>query len=283
MTLGELHRRFRSRFDEIGYAEAFHELLDIHFHLPPQAVWTRGESELPASACRNFCRDMKRFEDGTPLAHISGRAFFHALEFAVTPQVLIPRQDSECLLEQSLKRCAGETSLLDIGCGSGILSICLALERPQARIHALDSSFSALILARQNACRHGVQKRICFHHADLFPAGSLCPEEGFDIILSNPPYISRPEWPKLDPSVREHEPVAALYGGLDGLDCYRRIIGGAPAFLKPGGYLLFEMGYRQADALSRLLQVGGFSNLERYRDTGGHERVLAARWGVGEP
>lgn len=278
MTLGELHLLFRDRLIQPGYAEAFSELLDYHLHLPAHAVWTRPTSTLPELPCQALIADMKRFDQGMPLAHLTGRAHFYGLEFVVTPQVLIPRPDSECLLTSVLSRLPETGSALDIGCGSGCLSVCLAVNKSRALLTATDSSFSALRLARLNACRHGVARHIRWHHCDLFPAHSHCPSQGFDIIFSNPPYISAEEWPDLDPSVRDHEPAAALLGGVDGLAYFRRIIAESGHYLRPGGHLLFEVGYKQAESVAGLMSASAFRNIERRKDLAGIERVVSAQF-----
>ncbi len=274
MTLGQLHQHYRPRFQLPGFAEAFSELLSIHFQLPAQAVWTRPSLDLSPISCRDMMADLDRFLLDTPLAHLTGRVHFFGLEFVLTPQVLIPRPDSECLLRQALACCPKPVHALDIGCGSGILAVCLALERPQVRVAAVDSSYSALRLARLNACRHRVSERIDFHHADLFPPADYGPAAGFDLILSNPPYISSAEMAELDPSVRDHEPISALHGGEDGLDFYRRIIPSAVSRLRQGGVLLFELGYRQADAVTELLQQNGYTGIRRHQDFAGIDRVI---------
>jgi len=278
VTLGELHQRVRSEFRLPGFSQAFFQLLDYYFQLPSQTVWTRPGFELSPPSCQKMITDLEAFLLGKPLAHITGRAWFFGLEFIITPQVLIPRPDSECLLSQALALSPAHGHILDIGCGSGVLAISLALHRPDLMVEGTDSSFAALRLARLNACRHGVSAGIVWHHTDLIPQPDLCPKGGFDLILSNPPYISTEEMEKLDPSVRDHEPRSALDGGLDGLDFYRRIISLASSVLRPGGLLLFEVGYRQADAVSALLEKNAYQDIRRHQDFSGIDRVVLGQY-----
>lgn len=198
---------------------------------------------------------IKRRGNREPLQHIVGSANFCGLEFAVNRHVLIPRPETELLAERAWSFLAGKVpppTALDFGTGSGCLAILLAVKCPQAEIHALDISGEALATARQNARRHDVQDRIQFHQGDGFdavPAGKK-----FSLIISNPPYISSEEISTLDPEVREHDPRLALDGGLDGLDFYRRLAGGAQAWLAADGVLMMEFGEGQAAAIEKLFQ-----------------------------
>lgn len=277
MTLGELHLRYREKMQEPGFPEAFNELLAHHFSIPAHFVWTRPDQKLPAAACRAFFEHMERYEQEEPLAYLTGSCRFNGLEFAVSPAALIPRPDTECLLQQAVSRCPEGGTVLDIGCGSGILGICLALQKPGIRVAASDKSFAAVALAGRNACRHGVDERMEFHVADLFPERLFQPVPCYDLILSNPPYIAESEWETLDAGVRDYEPRDALLGGVDGLDFYRRIIPAARERLCPGGWLLFEVGYTQAGAVREIFEKCGYSDIEGHRDFGGHERVVEGR------
>jgi release factor glutamine methyltransferase len=189
-----------------------------------------------------------------PLQHILGTQEFCGLEFEVTPDVLIPRHDTESLVNEALARMPGAQSILDIGTGSGCIAVALAHSLPGASVTAIDISEAALVVARRNAELHGVA--IEFLHGSL-----LEPVVGrqFDLIVSNPPYISSSDIETLQPEVRDYDPRDALDGGLDGLDIYRRLIPEAVAGLVCGGWLLVEMGAGQADDVSRL-----FSSFEGY-------------------
>lgn len=207
-----------------------------------------------------------------PLQYILGSQEFAGLDFLVTPAVLIPRHDTEILLEEALARLHGTGRLLDVGTGSGCLAITLASRLPGLSVTATDISPEALAVARENARRHGVSLR--FVEGDLFT-----PLEGerFSMIVSNPPYIPLPDFPTLQPEVREYEPRTALDGGEDGLSCYRRLVPGAIDHLTPGGWLLVEVGIGEADRVRELFASSGFCDIVTAIDTAGIERVVIGR------
>jgi release factor glutamine methyltransferase len=209
-----------------------------------------------------------------PLQHILGRAEFWSLPFRVTPAVLIPRGDTEVLVEEALKRLAGPCSILDVGTGSGAIAIALAHELPAAVVTAVDISAEALAVAAENARANGVEGRVVFHQVDL---GAL-PGGPYDLIVANPPYIPEGEIPELMPEVRVFEPHLALNGGGDGLECYRRLLPAAATCLKPGGWLLLEVGCGQAPQVLDLLRQSGFDQRFTARDLAKIERVVGGRW-----
>jgi len=208
-----------------------------------------------------------------PLQHILGRTEFWALPFLVTPAVLIPRGDTEVLVEEALKRVAGPCSILDVGTGSGAIAIALAHELPAAAVTAVDISAEALAVAAENARGNGVEGRVSFLQADL---GAL-PVGPYDLIVANPPYIPAGALAGLMPEVRDFEPHLALNGGGDGLDCYRRLMPAATACLKPAGWLLLEVGCGQAPQVLELLRETGFDERFAARDLAGIERVVGGR------
>jgi len=193
---------------------------------------------------------VKRRGAREPLQHILGTAEFHGRTFACDKRALIPRPETEQLVEIALEMVKGKTSpkILDVGTGSGVIAITLALELTATEVHAIDFSTDALVLAAENTARHGLADRVRFHQADLFPSG----DTKFDLIVANLPYIPAAEIAALSPEVR-HDPLAALDGGPDGLDLIRRLIDTAPERLTPGGALLLEIGAGQADAVNTLL------------------------------
>ena len=202
-----------------------------------------------------------------PLQHLEGRAWFMGRAFHVSPDVLIPRQDTEVLCEEALRRLPPGGRVIEIGTGSGILAITLALEQPDAQVVALDISEPALAIARGNARRLGA--KVDFLKSDCF---SAVPSAKVHLILSNPPYISAEEMRELMPEVRQ-DPELALYGGVDGLDFYRRITKEAPEHLLDGGVLLFEIGWTQKEAVSALVRQA-LGNSFALRDWSGHWRVV---------
>src|SRR5450631_362115 len=208
-----------------------------------------------------------------PLQHILGTQEFCGLEFEVTPDVLIPRHDTETLVNEALARMPGALSVLDIGTGSGCIAVALACRLPGALVTAVDISAAALVVARRNAERNGV--------AIEFLQGSLLePVAGrhFDLIISNPPYISSSEIDTLKPEVRDFDPREALDGGLDGLEIYRRLIPEATAFLVFGGWLLVEVGAGQADDVSRLFSsTVGYGQSITACDPAGIARVVGGQ------
>lgn len=210
-----------------------------------------------------------------PLQHILGSQEFDGLSFLVTPAVLIPRHDTETLLEQALQHAPHPHSVLDIGTGSGCIAIALARRLPEAQVTAVDLSVEALALAQRNAELHGA--------AVEFLQGSFFgPVAGrrFDLIVSNPPYITSADLLALQPEVRDHEPILALDGGPDGLTAYRAIVSQAAAHLEPNGWLLLEVGAGQATDVAALLAQAGFGGIITITDPGGIERVVGGRYGA---
>ena len=206
---------------------------------------------------------------GEPIAYLTGTREFYGRPFRVSPDVLIPRPDTELLVELALARMpAGQAmDVLDLGTGSGCIAITLALERPLTRLTAVDRSAAALAVARQNAEDLGA--RVAFLASDWFAALA---GQNFDLIVSNPPYIAAAD-PHLSRGDVRFEPLSALAAGLDGLDDLRRLIAEASAHLKPGGTLLLEHGYDQADAVQDLLRARGIRQPQSWSDLSGILRV----------
>jgi release factor glutamine methyltransferase len=207
-----------------------------------------------------------------PLQHILGSQEFCGLEFQVSPDVLIPRHDTETLVEEALRRAPGAARVLDVGTGSGCIAVSLAKRLPAAKVTAIDISAPALKMARANARANGVEVE--------FLLGSLLePVAGrrFDLIVSNPPYIPSEEIKKLEPEVRDGDPRLALDGGPDGLAIYRRLIPAGLGHLEPGGWLLLEVGMGQARDVAELFDAtAGYEGVGTARDPGGVERVVGA-------
>jgi release factor glutamine methyltransferase len=215
-----------------------------------------------------------------PVAYITGRKEFWSLDFIVTADVLIPRPETELLVEVGLERLAhfvGKPPLiLDIGTGSGVIAVCLAKERPDAGIWAVDISAAALEIACKNVKYHGVSDRVHLMQDDLFAALGA-KTRGFDLIVSNPPYIRTGEISLLEPEIREWEPMTALDGGVDGMDIYRRIIGEAHEYLAPGGHIVLEIGADLGKTVAELFTSSGFYGpVSVYPDYAGKDRVIAA-------
>jgi release factor glutamine methyltransferase len=209
---------------------------------------------------------------GEPLQYIVGHQAFYGLEFEVTPDVLIPRPETELLVEETLRLAADivHPVIIDVGTGSGCIAVTLARELDDAQLIATDISPAALAVARRNAARNGVTERIAFLTGDLL-SGVTCKA---DFIISNPPYIAVHEVPTLPREVRDWEPHTALTDYGDGLQFYRRLLAAAPAHLQPKGHLLFEMGYAQAETIKALVDRTVWREPMALRDLQGIERTL---------
>ncbi len=235
---------------------------------------TRREP-LSESESERFDAMLSRRGRREPLAYILGRKEFFSLDFEVNPQVLIPRPETETLAAAALDflKARGEARVLDIGTGSGILAVTLAVSEPRARIVATDVSSGALKVARRNARRNRCAERIEFLRADLFPPGA----ERFDLVVSNPPYIEDQLIDALAPEVARFEPRTALAGGADGLDFYRRIGARARTRLNPDGALMVEIGAGQGAKVGEIFERSGLKVVAVLRDLAGIERVVHAR------
>jgi release factor glutamine methyltransferase len=208
-----------------------------------------------------------------PLQHILGTQEFMGLDFETTPAALIPRHDTETLVEEAIKRSSDAKRVLDIGVGSGCIAVALAKALPDAEIFGVESSPAALELATRNVEHHGL--RVNLAQGSLFEPFS---GERFDTICSNPPYIPSADIASLQPEVRDFEPREALDGGADGLDCYRAIIPRAPDHLKPGGWLIFEVGIGQAERVMYIFnETGRFTDIFTAKDPAGVDRVVGGR------
>ncbi|HVP11193.1 MAG TPA: peptide chain release factor N(5)-glutamine methyltransferase [Phycisphaerae bacterium] len=216
-----------------------------------------------------------------PIAYLIGHREFYSLDFIVTPDVLIPRPETELLVELALAWCqehpADRFTLLDIGTGSGCIAITIAKRQPGIAAMATDISPAALAVAARNGERHGVADRVRFLEADLLslPPDTV-PPGGFDIIVSNPPYIAERDREALPQNVRDYEPGQALLAGEDGLDIYRRLSPEAAPFLRPGGTLILEVGFDQADAVENLFAASSppLQLLGRSKDLNGIDRAI---------
>ena len=235
------------------------------------ALITQSERVLTADEAARVADLLERRHDGEPVAYIVGQREFFGLAFETTPAVLIPRPDTELLVELALVRLPPRGRVLDMGTGSGAIAVAIAHSRPDAGVTALDVSQEALAVATRNAQRNGAKVR--FLHSDWY---SAVEGEQFDLIVSNPPYIADGDRHLSEGDLR-FEPCAALTDFADGLSALRSIIGGAPAKLAPGSWLLMEHGYDQAQAVRALLSSAGYAEVQSWQDLAGIERVSGAR------
>jgi release factor glutamine methyltransferase len=270
-------------------------------------LYAHPEELLDPQSIESYFSLLHRRAAGEPTQHLTGKQEFWGLEFEVTPDVLIPRPETEHLIEVALDRLAvrelrsgrdpkltGEgLTIVDIGTGSGCIAIALAKELPNAKIFATDISSAALAIAQRNATRLCFQSQITFLESDLLAAFSsssnqspvtnhqpaLSEAEGsllFDLIISNPPYIGRKETSALPIEVRDHEPTSALYGGEEGYELYGLLIPEAAHHLKPSGLLVLELGHNSLPAVRPLLETPQWTNLHVTNDLAGIPRVLSA-------
>jgi release factor glutamine methyltransferase len=292
------------------------ELLLLHVLGRDRAwLYAHPEEVLPGLDAHRFLSLILRRASGEPTQYIIGKQEFWGLEFEVTPDILIPRPETEHVIEVALDRLAvGEIrasrkptlsddglNIVDVGTGSGCIAIALAKELPGARIAATDISRAALAVARRNAARYGFGDRIRFVECDLLnhvtisnaptsavgaqhaaplqgriSAGEDVGTRSFDLIVSNPPYIGRKEKETLMREVRDHEPELALYGGEEGYELYADLIAQASKHLKPGGILVLELGHNSLPAVQPLLDLPHWTNVAVTKDLAGIDRVIAA-------
>jgi release factor glutamine methyltransferase len=241
-------------------------------------AWLLSHLDDDFAGCRSigYAVLLERRFRGEPIQYITGQAEFYGLPLRVTPDVLIPRPETEHLVEEVLKRRAGFSAprIVDVGTGSGAIALALAHEWPSARVTAIDHSEGALAVARDNARRTGFADRVRFLHGDLLEPVAA---EQFEMVVSNPPYVPVTDCDSLAEEVRAYEPALALFAGDEGLDVYRRLIPQARNVLMPGGMLVLEIGFGQAKAVEHLLAETGLSAIEFAPDLQGIPRVVAAQ------
>jgi len=259
----------------VELAEARREAQVLLGHVLGQSrAWLSGHAvdHVDQSAVATFRQLVDRRRSGEPVAYMVGKKEFYGLEFRITPDVLIPRADTETLVDAALARIpAGGGDVLDLGTGSGCIAITIAHERPAARVTAVDISSAALSVARQNAEANGVN--VQFFRASWFE--SLAGRR-FDMIVSNPPYVATGD-PHLQQGDLRFEPAIALAGGSDGLADIRLIVANARGYLREQGWLLFEHGHTQACVSRDLLDNAGFQDLTHVQDIAGLARVAGGR------
>ena len=265
---------------------AAEQLLAHVLRLPRIQLYVNHDRELSAAELATFRDLVRRAGEHEPVQYLTGVAHFYNLELAVTPAVLIPRPDTETLVETAVRhlKLATDTGteqtlrVADLCTGSGAVAVAMARQLPNARVIAVDVSAEAAAVARRNVGALGLSGQVDVRVGDLF--APLAGERPFDVITANPPYIPTADLAKLDRNVRDYEPRLALDGGPDGLVFHRRLLAEAPAHLMPGGRLFIEMQFDQGPPLRELAEAaGGWADVQVLRDFAGHERVLLARRG----
>lgn len=277
MTYRDLLREGRRRLPEPQFASfEAEELLSRAAGEPRSHFHAHAFDPCPEEVRLRFEDLLTKRLEGHPLQYLLGEWEFLGRTFRVDARALIPRGETERIVEAARELAPGAQRILDAGTGSGILAVSLALERPLARSTALDISIEALALARKNAHLHGVDSRILFVGSDWLRA--IRPGPLFDLAVANPPYVPLADAPHLDKTVSDHEPPEALYGGEDGLDPLRRLARTLPVHLQPGAYFLFEFGYGQARLVSEIFDAEpGWDLLDIRLDAAGIPRTGVAR------
>ena len=247
-----------------------------HLHAHP-------ERELSPSEWAHYERCLNERLQGKPTQYITGRQEFWGMEFRVNPTVLIPRPETEHVVEAALDLARphfpsdGDCRIADVGTGSGCIAVALASELPHAKLYALDHSPEALETARQNACRLGVENRITFLQSDLLEVGSGEALPQLEIVACNPPYVAERDRSKVQAEVRNFEPPSAVFAGESGLEAYRRLIPQAARALRLGGYIVLELGYDAEERVRGLLPPSDWDQIRSLPDLAGMVRVVTAR------
>lgn len=242
---------------------------------------TRSEEQIDEAQYRDYLALVERRAAGEPVQYLTGHQEFYGLDFIVTPDVLIPRPETEFLIDRVMKLVEERQDsplIVDVGTGSGCIAVTLAIQLPRARLIATDASPAALNVARTNAERHGVRDRIEFLEGDLLaPLAERGLEGAVDVLASNPPYVNEESRELLQSEVCDWEPHEALFGGADGLAFYRRLLADGLKYLKPGGYLVVEIGYGQLDSITDVAGRSSWKLVDVTPDLQGIPRTLILR------
>ena len=252
-------------------------ILEQHYQLPRSTLLSRDEMALDDQAFTNWKDLETRRLKGEPIAYLIGKRGFHNIELFVAPGVLIPRPETELLVEiglREIERLGRSLKVLDLGTGSGAIALAIGRESNLAQVTATDQSLEALEIAKHNAKQLGVDSQIQFMHGSWYDA--LGSDSTFDIILSNPPYIASQD-PHLNQGDLRFEPLSALTDHGNGLNCLEKIISGALKHLNPNGLIAVEHGYDQSEAVVDLMKLVGLCDIQTHLDLGGHYRSVSGR------
>lgn len=273
MVINDLIRE--SKIDRLETILIICKLLDVD----KSYIYTYGEKEIADDVSLKFLELMEKRHSGYPIQYILGEREFMGLDFYLEEGVLVPRPDTEILVEyiiDYIKKHHKEDNInvLDIGIGSGAISLSIASYLKNTKVFGIDISDTAIKVANINKEKFKLSN-VNFYKGDLFKAlEGLNMEYKFDIIVSNPPYIKSEEITSLDIQVKDHEPMLALDGGLDGLDFYRRITEGSLEYLKDNSLLIYEIGYEQSKEVEDIVRLWGFKDISTLKDLQGHDRVV---------
>jgi release factor glutamine methyltransferase len=283
-TVGKLLASAQQMLAHAGVANAAQEarwLLAYALEMKHHELASRSEQSVTVEQLARVMSVVRRRELREPLQYIFGSQEFCGLEFTVTRAVLIPRPETELLIQETLREggFAEGAVLVDVGTGSGCVAVTLATIFSGMRIFALDCSPDALSIAKENAERHGAGDKIIWLEGDLLdPLRDRSVAGAVDAIISNPPYIAEGDWAGLQPEVRDYEPRRALLAGSQGIEFHERLIHESKEFLSPGGLLVMELGQGQAPLVRRMAEAaGGYTGIQTVKDEAGIERVLIAR------
>lgn len=285
ITFGEILKIGITRLEQANIPDAERDanlLLQYMMHEDNKFIFIHRNDGTDESHAEEYFSLIDRRADGEPLQYITGSQDFMGCSFEVNESVLIPRQDTETVVEFALEKARSRRkcgAILDMCCGSGAIAVSMAKELPKADVTACDCSEGALETAKRNAVLNGVEKRVTFKQSDMFEVtkrGKVTQIKGkFDMIVCNPPYIPSAVIETLQPEVRDHEPRMALDGGTDGLDFYRIIARDACGHLKKDGMLILEIGHDQADDVVGLLRdMCAYADIEVHKDLAGHDRIV---------
>lgn len=276
VSIGEALRRASRELEQSGVAEARREASSLLSHVIAKErtfLISHAEDALGVDELERFENAVARRGAGEPAQYIAGTQDFYGRAFRVTPDVLIPRPETELLVEAALEVMSAGAVVCDVGTGSGCIAITLLCERADSRAVAVDVSEAALEVAQQNARDLLVQDRVAFKLSDCFEALRRG-EDLFDVIVSNPPYVSAEMLSGLQREVRDHEPLVALTPGDDGLSVIRRLLDDSPAFLRENGYLMMEIGFDQGEKVQQLVDESIWTLKEIRPDLQGIPRIL---------
>lgn len=283
--ISELYSQIRRGFlktEEADYAGFLARTLLCHVTgMTPEVLLTQQQTYVSDDVCAALANAVSRVQKGEPLAYVLGEWEFYGLPLTVTPDVLIPRDDTCAVTQLAIQKALfldQSPRILDLCTGSGCIGLAVADRVKDARVTLADVSREALAVAKKNTLANKLSARVSCVQADALgkPAAFL---GRFDMIVSNPPYITKAEMAELPGSVKDYEPHLALFGGEDGLDFYRSISKNYASALKPGGYLCFEFGMGQGDDVCAILEENGYKILERTRDYHQRERAVLAQYG----
>ncbi len=280
MNLREVYLLGKSEMQKSGLDNPDFEaslLLSTALGIEKYEIYAKPEKEVDYDKFKDFKRALERRKNREPIAYILGEKEFYSRRFLVTPDVLIPRPETEILVDIALKVIEGIDSpkVIDIGTGCGCIASTLGFECSCSLILGTDISYDAIKIAKKNAKSLGVDHKISFVCGDVL---NFFKGPKFDLVVSNPPYISDHEYNGLEPDVKDFEPMCALSGGVDGLDSIGKIIYGSRRILVNGGWCVLEIGANQSNEVTKIFQSTGYSDISITKDLSGIKRVVKAKW-----